>query len=133
MIQVSHLIHTSYSVYVEYQTCSIFLFRFFDIYIMIFYFLFLILFFIFFVFFFFQAEDGIRDRTVTGVQTCALPIWLRLHHGLHHGVLPGNRRLDAGRRAAPGRPRARDGRERRAAGRVLRPPREERPDRKSVV
>src|SRR5699024_502045 len=30
---------------------------------------------IFFVFFFFQAEDGIRDRNVTGVQTCALPIW----------------------------------------------------------
>src|SRR5207248_8684106 len=27
-----------------------------------------------FFFFFFQAEDGIRDRTVTGVQTCALPI-----------------------------------------------------------
>src|SRR2546430_15053749 len=27
-----------------------------------------------FVFFFFQAEDGIRDLTVTGVQTCALPI-----------------------------------------------------------
>src|SRR5437867_4832158 len=27
-----------------------------------------------FMFFFFQAEDGIRDRTVTGVQTCALPI-----------------------------------------------------------
>src|SRR5580693_9058414 len=27
------------------------------------------------VFFFFQAEDGIRDGTVTGVQTCALPIW----------------------------------------------------------
>src|SRR5207248_7689740 len=26
-------------------------------------------------FFFFQAEDGIRDRTVTGVQTCALPIY----------------------------------------------------------
>src|SRR5437773_3778711 len=26
-------------------------------------------------FFFFQAEDGIRDRDVTGVQTCALPIW----------------------------------------------------------
>src|SRR6266481_9970520 len=26
------------------------------------------------VFFFFQAEDGIRDGTVTGVQTCALPI-----------------------------------------------------------
>src|SRR5256886_5953568 len=28
-------------------------------------------------FFFFQAEDGIRDLTVTGVQTCALPISLR--------------------------------------------------------
>src|SRR5207245_8758573 len=27
-------------------------------------------------FFFFQAEDGIRDATVTGVQTCALPIYL---------------------------------------------------------
>src|SRR5699024_11320588 len=26
-------------------------------------------------FFFFQAEDGIRYRNVTGVQTCALPIW----------------------------------------------------------
>src|SRR5688572_31113231 len=26
-------------------------------------------------FFFFQAEDGIRDLTVTGVQTCALPIY----------------------------------------------------------
>src|SRR2546425_1158973 len=28
------------------------------------------------LFFFFQAEDGIRDKLVTGVQTCALPIWL---------------------------------------------------------
>src|SRR6266581_8397638 len=27
------------------------------------------------LFFFFQAEDGIRDGRVTGVQTCALPIW----------------------------------------------------------
>src|SRR5256886_13610814 len=31
--------------------------------------------------FFFQAEDGIRDLTVTGVQTCALPIYQR-HAGL---------------------------------------------------
>src|SRR5688572_32825728 len=34
-------------------------------------------------FFFFQAEDGIRDLTVTGVQTCALPIYpaaLRTSH-----------------------------------------------------
>src|SRR5699024_9673501 len=29
-------------------------------------------------FVFFQAEDGIRDRNVTGVQTCALPIFYRL-------------------------------------------------------
>src|SRR5256886_9819791 len=29
------------------------------------------------LFFFFQAEDGIRDLTVTGVQTCALPILRR--------------------------------------------------------
>src|SRR5437764_9370416 len=29
------------------------------------------------VFFFFQAEDGIRDTSVTGVQTCALPILRR--------------------------------------------------------
>src|SRR5689334_8977169 len=28
------------------------------------------------LYFFFQAEDGIRDGTVTGVQTCALPIYL---------------------------------------------------------
>src|SRR5688572_23057541 len=32
---------------------------------------------LFFFFFFFQAEDGIRDLTVTGVQTCALPISLQ--------------------------------------------------------
>src|SRR2546430_15080396 len=30
---------------------------------------------VFLLFFFFQAEDGIRDLTVTGVQTCALPIY----------------------------------------------------------
>src|SRR3989440_2504167 len=29
-------------------------------------------------FFFFQAEDGIRDLIVTGVQTCALPIYSKL-------------------------------------------------------
>src|SRR5205807_6772073 len=32
-------------------------------------------FYILFFFFFFQAEDGIRDYKVTGVQTCALPIF----------------------------------------------------------
>ena len=35
------------------------------------------LFFLFF-FFFFQAEDGIRDTSVTGVQTCALPIYHKI-------------------------------------------------------
>src|SRR2546421_4874852 len=32
------------------------------------------------LFFFFQAEDGIRDLIVTGVQTCALPISSRRRH-----------------------------------------------------
>src|SRR5256885_7726391 len=39
------------------------------------------------LFFFFQAEDGIRDYKVTGVQTCALPIYAApgdpLEHALH--------------------------------------------------
>src|SRR2546421_3048820 len=39
-----------------------------------------------FVFFFFQAEDGIRDLIVTGVQTCALPICRR--YDLLAGHLP---------------------------------------------
>src|SRR5256885_8608230 len=34
-----------------------------------------------FFFFFFQAEDGIRDYKVTGVQTCALPIFLAYAFG----------------------------------------------------
>src|SRR5207245_6693946 len=40
-------------------------------------------------FFFFQAEDGIRDATVTGVQTCALPIYpvLRVLHSLLEACL----------------------------------------------
>src|SRR6266568_1749088 len=47
--------------------------------------------------FFFQAEDGIRDGTVTGVQTCALPIsWVVAAVGL---AMPGLRRA-AGRLAA---------------------------------
>src|SRR5256886_8710992 len=33
-------------------------------------------------FFFFQAEDGIRDLTVTGVQTCALPIYAQAPCGM---------------------------------------------------
>src|SRR5438067_6142063 len=39
-------------------------------------------------FFFFQAEDGIRDRNVTGVQTCALPIsFLEILEGRGEGVM----------------------------------------------
>src|SRR2546425_8314347 len=50
-------------------------------------------------FFFFQAEDGIRDKLVTGVQTCALPIWRRPFALL----LPGGNGMMAGpaERASP--------------------------------
>src|SRR5687767_12260557 len=45
--------------------------------------------------FFFQAEDGIRDKLVTGVQTCALPIY-GVDNGVHRGDLPrtGDMMLD---------------------------------------
>src|SRR5216683_3002357 len=43
-----------------------------------------------FFFFFFQAEDGIRDLIVTGVQTCALPISLLSRTG-PSGTAIGNR------------------------------------------
>src|SRR2546427_4437523 len=54
-------------------------------------------------FFFFQAEDGIRDLTVTGVQTCALPISrvMTLTSTYDHRVIQGAesgmflRKLDA--------------------------------------
>src|SRR2546429_6799840 len=39
------------------------------------------------LFFFFQAEDGIRDVAVTGVQTCALPICFTCHNA-DSGVAP---------------------------------------------
>src|SRR5205085_5570468 len=41
-----------------------------------------------FFFFFFQAEDGIRDLTVTGVQTCALPILIEHHRRPNPGLTP---------------------------------------------
>src|SRR5438309_8214013 len=85
-------------------------------------------------FFFFQAEDGIRDGTVTGVQTCALPISPKPL------VVPGqararSRRLDARSHlplAGPGRDRDRD--QARLEGRCLLPsaPRRARRDRKST-
>src|SRR5690606_39886981 len=39
--------------------------------------------------FFFQAEDGIRDFHVTGVQTCALPILGEIGYALATGLLGG--------------------------------------------
>src|SRR2546421_7957749 len=57
-----------------------------------------------FLVFFFQAEDGIRDLIVTGVQTCALPIY---HHGRRaRGAAAGSHRAslqarDALRRQVP--------------------------------
>src|SRR3989449_8285109 len=49
----------------------------------------------FLIFFFFQAEDGIRDVAVTGVQTCALPIYPKtlahlLKYDSVHGRFPGS-------------------------------------------
>src|SRR5215467_15036769 len=44
-----------------------------------------------FVFFFFQAEDGIRDYKVTGVQTCALPISRRYADSGHLVALVGHK------------------------------------------
>src|SRR5262249_59725173 len=59
------------------------------------------------VFFFFQAEDGIRDWSVTGVQTCALPILAGgvVDHAARHGDgvfehLVGNANLAQGMDAA---------------------------------
>src|SRR2546430_13413597 len=46
----------------------------------------------FMCFFFFQAEDGIRDLTVTGVQTCALPILSITSSGARGGDAGGVRR-----------------------------------------
>src|SRR2546426_7247779 len=48
--------------------------------------------------FFFQAEDGIRDYKVTGVQTCALPICIRRRDlaGQLDGPAKGRRRAEQG-------------------------------------
>src|SRR5687768_17802093 len=45
------------------------------------------------LFFFFQAEDGIRDVAVTGVQTCALPIFLG--EDMYDALLKAQERLAA--------------------------------------
>src|SRR5439155_16690486 len=73
---------------------------------------------LFYFFFFFQAEDGIRDGHVTGVQTCALPISLRRTFPAHVAILSAQlcrripstqpaRLLDARlRKRPPGSPRS---------------------------
>src|SRR5699024_12138081 len=53
--------------------------------------------------FFFQAEDGIRDRNVTGVQTCALPILA--------GIRPGGYRCGVETDPGPGTRLSRPGTE----------------------
>src|SRR5699024_10608971 len=49
-------------------------------------------------YFFFQAEDGIRDRNVTGVQTCALPIFTGLGRieGESVGIIANQSRVKGG-------------------------------------
>src|SRR5216683_2027397 len=53
---------------------------------------------LFIFFFFFQAEDGIRDLIVTGVQTCALPIYRRGLDPDHDFIGTGFGRLHADER-----------------------------------
>src|SRR6266481_7337982 len=63
-------------------------------------------------FFFFQAEDGIRDGTVTGVQTCALPISKFCRHAAYRqNFVPTPRQIERHRGAgtaqtAAAKPRA---------------------------
>src|SRR5687767_15667389 len=74
-----------------------------------------------FFFFFFQAEDGIRDKLVTGVQTCALPI-SRSHPAAD--LLDGKRR-PAATGAPDGRLKGRGGRGGRQRPRAARAARSE--------
>ena len=45
-------------------------------------------------YFFFQAEDGIRGRLVTGVQTCALPIWRAKYGGMDASMMKRMKELE---------------------------------------
>src|SRR3712207_6887888 len=85
------------------------------------------------LFVFFQAEDGIRDIGVTGVQTCALPIWPPPRERAHRS--PGRTPPSARSRRGPARPGPTGARWRRGPAGSPRPrrPGPSRPDRKSVV
>src|SRR6266566_7553547 len=74
----------------------------------------------FFFFFFFQAEDGIRDYKVTGVQTCALPIYRMAERPrpVGHGPVDREREKRLPREA---RHRPREERDRHHSGRKQRP------------
>src|SRR2546425_12256241 len=50
--------------------------------------------------FFFQAEDGIRDKLVTGVQTCALPIFLAPEHATSRVAAPKDASMISASQAA---------------------------------
>src|SRR2546429_2554886 len=84
--------------------------------------------------FFFQAEDGIRDVAVTGVQTCALPISGRARIPRDPRPRGGavGRPGEAARRALARRAGRADGRRRPGRSRAHRPG-TQREDRKSVV
>src|SRR3712207_7591991 len=49
------------------------------------------------LFFFFQAEDGIRDIRVTGVQTCALPIFSEVEEAAEFGISTNGSSVDFGK------------------------------------
>src|SRR5437763_16734413 len=67
--------------------------------------MFIVVFYDLIFFFFFQAEDGIRDTSVTGVQTCALPICRRERHAFFLAVArpswPGSRASIPGQSLRP--------------------------------
>src|SRR5690606_39776569 len=72
-------------------------------------------------FFFFQAEDGIRDFHVTGVQTCALPICVLAQGGRVGALLPARVAQAEGQRGQDADLAVREARlEEAAAGRELR-------------
>src|SRR5438876_6793583 len=66
--------------------------------------------------FFFQAEDGIRDGRVTGVQTCALPISSRF---LPCSLLAAGKRRKSGKRSCARSPESRNSPKRRRRKRSL--------------